>query len=58
MLFHGRQIFFLKYESLTLAAFAGSLWKYNFKTSKPSKNVHPKISKALSGIIQVFLIMS
>ncbi len=55
---HGKQIFFYKCEALTEAAFAGSLWRCSFKTSKPSKNVHPKLPVALCGIIQVFFIMS
>ncbi len=50
--------FFQKWKPLTLTAFAGSLWRYSLKTSKPRKNVHLKISKALCGIIQVVFIVS
>ncbi len=41
-----------------LAVFAGSLWRYSFKISKPSKNVHPKLSAASSGVMQVLFIQN
>ncbi len=45
-------------QPLTLAAFAGSMWRKSFKTSKPSKNVHSKLSGASCDTIQVFFTMS
>ncbi len=51
-LFHSKQIFSKNVTHSLLRRYM-----YSFKTSKPSKSVHPKISKALCGIIQVFFIM-
>ncbi len=50
--------FFQKCEPLTLAAFAVGLRRYSFTTSKLLKNVHPKLSKASCGMIQVFCLVS
>ncbi len=37
--------------------FAGSIWSYTFTAPKSSRNIHPKLSTTLCGIIQVFFIL-
>ncbi len=53
-----KNVFFSFQRPSTLASFAGSLWRYSFRTSKPSKNVHPEHSAASCDSIQVSFMVS
>ncbi len=50
--------FFPKMQATYFSCYASSLWRYSFKTSNPSKTIHPKIFKASRGIISVFFVVS